>query len=211
MLILSVYLISKSPNLGIKISLAYSKNDQQPVTGLNYVEEINISASDLKSEIGSLVEIKNLHCVEEEASKINKFFENGNAPLAGYGCTFSSQAHENDLNPYLVAAIGWCESNGGKVTPQFGEKESYNAWGWAVLDSNSNTRELGAYGCDSWEHCIGRVTRGIAKKSNQGKEPVDIVKWYTPASVRKADGIAENAPWVKCVNVTIDKIENLPL
>lgn len=194
MLILSVYLISKSPNLGIKISLAYSKNDQQPVTGLNYVEEINISASKIASEIGTSIEIENLHCVQEEADKINSFFKKQRSPLENQGCTFSSQAHENSLNPYLLPAIAMCESTGGKNIAY-----PFNAWGWGITSSREKNIESGAALCDSWKHCIGRVSRGIAKKADRGTTPTEIVEWYNGG---------DKESWVNCVTKYSNEIES---
>jgi len=84
-------------------------------------------------------------CNSPIANKIDAFFEERGAPLAGEGCNFVYHANENEVEPFLVPAIAWCESNGGIVTPQFGNQESFNAWGWAVYDSNDTTREVDGY------------------------------------------------------------------
>lgn len=201
-LMVCVYLLVKIPSG--TVSVTYAKNENQIA---NYGYNINLSAGTEETvKVDKLDQFESFICDQQKAKKIDDFFATRKAPLAGNGCSFVYHAEQNDIDPYLIAGIAWCESNGGKVTPQFGNKESYNAWGWGVLDSNDNTRELGAYACDSWDHCIGRVTRGIARKSTSGKTPVDIVKWYTPASVAKADGVASNAPWVKCVTQQIENI-----
>ena len=70
---------------------------------------------------------------------------------------------------------------------------------------------MGSYGCDSWEHCIERVTSGIARKGDRGLEPEDIVQWYTPASVISAGGDPEQASWTKCVKGSIEKISQIVL
>ncbi len=141
------------------------------------------------------------------AAKIDKFFSLNKAPLAGYGNTFVKEAEINKIDPTIVAAIGWCESNGGKITPQFGGVESYNAWGYAVYDSNNTTKEVNGYNMGSWENGIAVLSKYITKNYDRGLvEPHEIVTRYTPASVNKANGVPENAPWTICVNKTIDKI-----
>jgi len=201
-----VYLLAKLPDSNSRLTFAQSEDElsSSPV-------QIDLSSAEYDSVMVEQLEagVDGRYCDPKVAGQIEKYFAGFNAPLKDHGCDFVFHATENNIDPYLVAAIGMCESTGGKVTPQFGGQESYNAWGWAVMDSNDTTRALNAYGCDSWEHCIGRVTRGIAKKSSLGLEPSDIVKWYTPASVAKANGVAEEAPWVKCVESTISKIKAL--
>jgi hypothetical protein len=151
-------------------------------------------------------------CNLESAGKIDKFFRLKKAPLAGHGCDFDTHGQENGVDGAMVASIAWCESNGGKTTPQFGNKESFNAWGWAVFDSNDTTRNVDGYSCDSWEHCIGRVTRGISR--NAAKREIstsaeDTVTWYNPGSIDRADGILANSTWLKCVNNTKKMIQNI--
>ena len=205
-LLVGVYLLAKLPDTNSRLTFAQSEN---------VVEEsqIQIDLSSSTHEGTFVTELtvdeNGRPCDLKIAKQIDTYFGNINAPLEGNGCDFVFHAKENGLNPYLVAAIGMCESTGGKVTPQFGGQESYNAWGWAVMDSNDTTKEVNGYGCSSWEECIGRVTRGIARKKDKGLDPVDIVKWYTPASVEKANGVAEESPWVKCVSSTISKIQAL--
>ena len=145
-------------------------------------------------------------CTNSTAQKIDMYFAKNKAPLEGYGCVMTKEAEKFNIDALLIASIAWCESNGGKVTPQYGGIESYNAWGWAVYDNNNVTRYMGSYGCLSWEDCIARVTKGIAKKAQRGLEPRDIVLWYTPASVIKGGGDPDQAPWTLCVNKTIEKI-----
>lgn len=196
----AAYWIATSPG---NINTTYARTNQN-------TNEISISLSASENKSYELI-ISNSCEAHPSTNKIDTFFTNRGAPLAGEGCNFVEHAKENGLSNYLVAAISWCESNGGKVTPNFGGIESYNAWGWAVYDSNELTRSVNGYGCDSWEECIGRVSRGIARNSAQrslGVEPEEIVLWYTPASVEKGNGDPLQAPWTKCVEQMMRIIEN---
>lgn len=200
MLVLSMYLISKSPNLGVKISLAATMNNPAEQDILHsYVEEVNLSVY-TEPQVTEIVPADtkiDINCKTDEAQKIDSFFKSQKSPLEGFGCEFSSQATVNSLNPYLVPAIAMCESGGGKnVTYE------YNAWGWGIYSSKEATLNHGAQECDSWEHCIGRVSRGISKKSSLGTTPKDIVQWYNGGNKEK---------WVNCVDKYIDKISNYNL
>jgi hypothetical protein len=152
------------------------------------------------------------YCNLENAGKIDKFFRLKKAPLVGHGCDFDVHGQENNVEASMIASIAWCESNGGKITPQFGEKESFNAWGWAVFDSNETTKSVDGYSCDSWEHCIGRVTRGISRNAAKREitsSPEDTVTWYNPGSISRANGVLENSTWLQCVQNTMKMINNI--
>lgn len=171
--------------------------------------EIDISVS--QQEQGAVLSASTEYCAfgDEKAKKIDLFFEKYKAPLAGEGCNFVREGQVNEIEPNLVAAIAMCESGGGKTTPQFNGVTSYNAWGWAVYDSVETIRSVQGHNCDTWEHCIGRVSRGIASKSesrNLTTSPEDIVTWYNPGSVDRAGGVPANSTWVTCVNSYINKI-----
>lgn len=145
--------------------------------------------------------------VNELAHKIDAYFASNNAPLAGYGKHFILEARRNNIDPLIVASIAQCESSGGKVTPQFGNSETYNAWGYGVFDNNLATRAMNAYDMESWENGIALMSRAIKKYYERGLiSPEEIVTRYTPASVRKANGDPTQAPWTLCVSGTMEKI-----
>ena len=183
-------------------------------SGVKLIDEANAKFEDHSDDIETSVSKENPADVEVTishedilAAKIDKFHENSNSPLAGYGKDFVREARENNIDETIVAAIGWCESNGGKVTPQFNNQESYNAWGYAVFDNNSTTKNMNAYSMESWENGIALMSRAIKKYYDRGLvEPQEIVTRYTPASVRKGGGDPEKAPWTLCVKGTINKI-----
>ncbi len=201
-ILISAYWLIAAPG---QVGQTYAQSEELSVP---YIE-INLSSTDYADVIATSTE----SCAfgNEKAQKIDNFFANPkiNAPLAGQGCNFVREGQINEIEPNLVAAIAMCESGGGKVTPNFSGISSYNAWGWAVYDSVDTIRSVQGHNCDTWEHCIGRVSRGIASNSaerNLGVEPEDVVQWYNAGSVERAGGNPENATWVLCVKGFMNKI-----
>jgi hypothetical protein len=200
MVLVSAYWLIASPG---QIGKTYAQSDELSTPSI----EINLSNTDYEHIMSASAE----SCAfgNEKAQKIDVFFAKNKAPLAGQGCNFVREGQVNEIEPNLVAAIAMCESGGGKVTPNFNGISSYNAWGWAVYDSVDTIRSVQGHNCDTWDHCIGRVSRGIVANSserNLGVEPEDIVQWYTPASVAKGGGDPAKAPWVTCVRGFMNKI-----
>ena len=203
------YMLLRNP-LGITQSLAQTSNS--PINS-EFNINLSVDSNDIKIQTLSNEPEEPVvpECDKDSAGKIDTYFGKLKLPLAGHGCDFDIHGQLNKVKPEVVAAIAMCESTGGKVTPQFKGEESYNAFGWAVFDSNETTKDVDGYKCDSWEHCIGRVTRGIARNSakrNLSTEPADIVKWYNPGSIQRAGGVIENSSWYQCVNKTVSKIQN---
>lgn len=179
-----------------KINLNPSGQEQNQV-------EIKLRAEDVTDD-----------CQNIEARKINAFFAKRKTPLAGYGCVFLREALANDLNPYLLPAIAQKESSGGKTTPQFNGQESYNAWGWAVYDSNETTKLVNGYASESWEVFIGRVARGIRRNADKRElttSPEDVVIWYNPGSVNRAGGDPDLSHWTKSVSKFMEMIEEIDI
>jgi hypothetical protein len=198
---LSAYILVKNP-IGTKSSFA--SDITNPGT-----DDIKIT---LVKETQKSTENENefaFECRRDVADKIDAFFGQWDLPLTGNGCDFDLHGQENNVDPVFVASIAFIESTGGKVTPKFGGKESYNPFGWAVYDSNEITKDVDGYSCDSFEHCIGRVTRGIKRNSDKRDLkpiPADVVTWYNPGSIVRAGGVLENSSWYKNVTKTMDKI-----
>lgn len=170
-LIIGVYLLAKLPaDAGVKLSFA--QEDTSPYVTPN--PEILLSANDeFKTNMVRDLRTGNEKCDETIANQIDSYFTKINAPLAGYGCEFVSHATENSIDPYLVAGIAIIESTGGKNT-----NYEYNAWGYGVTSSKSINDAWGAHVCLSWEDCIGRVSRAIARNSHKGDTPLEIAQWY---------------------------------
>lgn len=189
--------------------------------GQTYAQEGEVLASEIVPSIseenneGEVLSSSSEYCAfgDEKAKKIDNYFKGVNAPLAGQGCNFMREGQINDIEPNLVAAIAMCESTGGQRVPIYNGVYSYNAWGWAVYDSVETVRAVQGHNCDSWEHCIGRVSRGIVAKSEQHNvslEPSGIVQWYNAGSVNRAGGNPEESTWVKCVENVMKKIASTP-
>lgn len=206
LLFISIYWLVNGSGEIAKSNAQVNSNEK-----LDFVIDLNAS-----SEIKEQIIVKPIHeeitnnCQNIEARKIDAFFAKRKTPLAGYGCVFLREALINNINPYLLPAIAQKESSGGKTTPQFNGRESYNAWGWAVYDSNETTKLVNGYSSESWEVFIGRVARGIrrnADKRGLSTSPEDVVIWYNPGSVNRAGGDPDLSHWTKSVSTFMKMIE----
>ncbi len=63
----------------------------------------------------------------EQARAIDSYFEARNMPLKGFGAKMVEEAHKNDLDYRLIAAIAVRESTGGK---QACKRVKFNPFGW---------------------------------------------------------------------------------
>lgn len=197
-------------SMGLILSCSYiliSSKDGNTTVYAKSVEDVKLSKNSEK-QLQPENELQKPNDIT--AQKIDAFFTKHKAPLASYGNVFTSEARKNQIDTTLVAAIAWCESNGGKVTPQFGGKESYNAWGYAVYDNNNTTKQMNAYDMGSWDNGIAILSRAMRKNYDRGLiEPEELVTRYTPASVQKSDGNPNLAPWTMCVKSTMQKIAEI--
>lgn len=189
-----------------------AKSNAQGFTQEESDFKINLSATNKELIVEKeITESKNKYgCDIHEGKIIDAFFESKKAPLAGHGCRFASEAKTNEISPYLIPAISWCESNGGQSLTSQAFK---NPFGWGINDSAS-TRNDDIYIKDSLEASIEVVTRRVAGKTRElGYEvvPSEIVKWYNKGSVDRADGISENSTWAKCVDVMSREIQKSPI
>lgn len=202
-----------SLSIGLIVLFSYfASGNYKHLNGIYAQEpvEAEFTVKTIKEEPSTELSKTKIPLNDNMAKKIDAYFAKRKAPLAGYGYIFTREARDNNIDPLIVAAIAQCESQGGKVTPQFGGVESYNAWGYAVFDKNSITKNMNAYGMGSFENGIALMSRAIRKYYDKGLiEPHEIVTRYTPASVRKANGNSYNAPWTLCVTSTMKKIENI--
>lgn len=201
------YMLVKNP-IGVKSSFASEIENSN--------EDVKITLTTEAVSDNNEVAFK---CREEIAEKINSYFSyryvngiEGKAtplPLAGHGCDFDLHGQENNVDPIFVASIAYIESTGGKKTPKYGGIESYNPFGYGVYDDAKLTVDLAHHLCQDFNECIGRVTRAIrrnADERNISTDPIDVVTWYNPTSVRNAGGYIENSSWYKKVTLTMDRI-----
>lgn len=123
---------------------------------------------------------------------VEKFLRKYHSPMQGQGSFFVQMADKYGVDWRLVPAIGFQESNLGRVIP----KDSYNAWGWAIFTGKSSGAAF-----DSWPHAIETVTRGIARDyyTRGLKTPKQIQTRYTPDS---------NGSWAEAVQFAMEDIED---
>jgi len=136
----------------------------------------------------------NLYGMDTRAKKIEGVFRAYNCPMAGTGEYIVEQADKNNIPYWIVPAISFQESLCGKYTPNKGDVESFNAWGWAVYGNTSKAFR-------NYEHGIKVISEYMSNRFfKRGiTETCDIMKVYTPPS---------KGSWCRGVNYFGDKIQN---
>jgi hypothetical protein len=131
---------------------------------------------------------------DSRAQKINEIFKAYNCPLEGMGDIFVTEADENDIPWWLLAAVAFQESSCGKRTPKVDGEESYNAWGWGVYGDTTHAFDNWARGIEAISSYFGQkfFSKGIT-------ELCEIMKVYTPPS---------NGSWCIGVNEFAEQIKN---
>ncbi|OGC68730.1 hypothetical protein A2415_02140 [candidate division WWE3 bacterium RIFOXYC1_FULL_39_7] len=114
---------------------------------------------------------------DSRSQKINEIFKEFNCPLEGLGEVFVYEADRNHIPWWIVASIAFQESSCGKMTPEPGGVESYNAWGWGVYGENVQM-------FDNWVRGIETVSSYLRENfySQNIKDTCEIMKTYTPPS-----------------------------
>lgn len=84
-----------------------------PLTGINPTS-VATDINNVSLEENSVITAQEEVIQKEKAIAIDKFFESINAPLAGYGMKFVTEAKKNSLDWRLLPAIAMRESTGGK-------------------------------------------------------------------------------------------------
>jgi hypothetical protein len=133
---------------------------------------------------------------ETVAARIDRFYrENGEAtgrvpPLAGKGAVFVREAGDDEL-ARLMAAIGWCESNGGLEGPG---ARAHNPFG--LMLPGGGLREF-----PSWDQAIRYLARLLEGPlyAGAGLDTIEeIGSRYCPVGAAN-DPAGKNALWVPCV------------
>lgn len=122
---------------------------------------------------------------------LERFLKRYNSPLVPHARYLVEVADKYELDYRLLPSIAMQESGGGKIIPP----GSYNAWGYAITESQS----LGFLG---WEQAIDRVARGIKRDyiDQDLVTPEQIMTKYTPAS------LAKGGAWAKGVNFFMEQM-----
>ncbi|MCJ7793143.1 MAG: glucosaminidase domain-containing protein [Candidatus Marinimicrobia bacterium] len=135
---------------------------------------------------GSAVLENSLPDADQRVSKLEKFLESYDSPLAEYAQVFVESADKYGLDWKLVPAITGVESTFGKQIPA----GSYNAYGWAN----------GAYAFKSWEESIEVVSKALKEKYvDQGLDtPFKIGPVYAPPSKTWANKVVSFMNKLEC-------------
>lgn len=170
-----------------------------PLTGVQ-------SITDMASVINNKIEIPNsaittqekedLKIAIERAKQVDAFFKKYNAPLAGYGMKFVTEAKINDIDWRLLPAIAMRETTGGKQACK-NPKAPNNNFGWASCKSGFESvdksiehisRTLSGNNANSTHYKDGMTTDKILKKYN----PDYIIPGYSKQVIKIMKMINDN-------------------
>lgn len=107
--------------------------------------------------------------LDKEAKILAAYLSKYNSPMQYHAQDFIDASKAYGLNWKMLPAIAGVESTFGKHIPG-----GYNAYGWAIYNSNSR------FGFDSWRHGMFTVSKGLKENYiNKGlTEPYAMNKIY---------------------------------
>lgn len=115
------------------------------------------------------------------------------SPLADYADAIVLMGDFYSINPYLVIAIGECESNNGRKIPA----DSFNAWGLGIP-----TGAKTGLGFSNWEEGLNTEFKFLKKLIDRGlTTPETMGPIYAPPSAQNGDS------WANCVNHFLDNLK----
>lgn len=123
-------------------------------------------------------ENEDLKTTAQRAKQVDIFFKRYDAPLAGYGMKFVTEAKKNDIDWRLLPAIAMRETTGGKQACK-NPKAPNNNFGWASCQSGFNSVD------QSIEH-ISKTLSGKNTNISDYKDGMTtdkILKKYNPDSI----------------------------
>lgn len=139
----------------------------------------------------TLITAEEVKIRKEYAEAIDIYFENINAPLAGYGMKFVIEAEKNDLDWRLLPAIAMAESTGGihacKTVPNMPFGYGSCKFGYSSIDKaiEAVAKSLGGNNEKTAKWYAGKSTEQILKTYN----PDHIAPGYTKKVMRIMDKI----------------------
>lgn len=121
---------------------------------------------------------------------VEKYLKKYKSPITPYYQDLIRAADKYQVNPFLIVAIGQCESNLCKRHIP----GSYNCWGF----ENGETRFL------SWRQAFESVAKTLRTRYlDYGLDtPEEIMPKYAPPSVEKG------GPWARCVSHFMEDLES---
>ncbi|MCX6753681.1 MAG: hypothetical protein NTV03_01335 [Candidatus Nomurabacteria bacterium] len=170
-----------------------------PLTGIQ-------SIPDMASVINNKVEVsdsaittqekEDLKIATERAKQVDAFFKKYDAPLAGYGMKFVTEAKKNDIDWRLLPAIAMRETTGGKQACK-NPKAPNNNFGWASCKSGFESvdksiehisKTLSGNNANAIHYTDGMTTDKILKKYN----PDSIIPGYSKQVIKIMKMINDN-------------------
>lgn len=112
------------------IMLPFLMNSITPVLGAEALNKLALNDTEMVDPLEAQKKL--------EAAKIDAYYADRNMPLAGLGEVFVREAYANDIDPFLLAAIGVRESTGGRHACK---KATYSAFGWGSCKINFKSYE----------------------------------------------------------------------
>jgi len=148
-----------------------------PLSGINPTIDLNNIPFQITKE-NSVIITQEEVVRKEKAEKIDSYFANKDAPLAGYGMKFVLEAEKNNLDWRLLPAIAMRETTGGKHMCK-NPNASNNAFGWGSC-------KIGFISIDqSIEHIAKSISGNNpnVKAYKVGMTSGEILKKYNPDSI----------------------------
>lgn len=191
--------------VGIYYQLNYRTKDghlllNQTATQLAYANELTVYSS-IPEVLGSFTTAINTG--DARPAIIKNYLCSRDSPYCHLADLIVQVADENGgYDPRLLVAIGECESNSGRKTPE----GTFNAWGYGI-------HSRGTLGFQSWEEAIKTVGKGLYEKfilkimkennftSVDQVTPEALMQYYTPPS------LLIGGPWAVCIRQFIDSIK----
>ncbi len=192
LLIILLFLIATP--LTLAVSVFGLLQSQRPILGqeIQVITKTNSTVSTglyaaLPSKIGQVLGVAS--SADARPVIVRKYLEKHHSPLLPYSNEIIAAADLYQIDYRLIVAIGQCESNLCKKSPE----GSFNCWGF----ENGKTRFL------SWEQALNQVAKTLKEGYiDQGlTTPEEIMPKYAPPSVEKG------GPWAKCVNQFMQTLE----
>jgi hypothetical protein len=155
-----------------------------PFSGFNALQSQIVTLSQNSVIQSSVITTQEEKIREERAEKIDAYFKEKGAPLAGFGETFVEEAEKNGLDWRLLPAIAMRESTGGK---QACKKAANSVFGYgsckmsfkSIDDSIRIVAEsLGGNNPNTARYYEGKTTEQILRKYNSviPKYPQEVLK-----------------------------------
>lgn len=134
---------------------------------------------------------------DARAEIIRQYLHQYESPLEPYSELIVELSDQNNFDYRWLVAIAQQESNLCKRIPE----NSYNCWGWGIYPDPANPEVLKVTRFDSFPDALRRIAPQFTRiflKGNYSKDPMEVMKTYTPPS----DG-----SWANGVNHFFEKLK----